>query len=80
MIKTTRTTTARELVIADAQAVMASLPEFNAQNAYIYFNQATRRHGFFFAPDDATAERYAQRCGLAEQSNWLIVAVVPRGE
>lgn len=66
-----------EQTITQAQAVMVSLPEFNAQNAYVYFNQATRRHGFYFAPDDATAEKYAQRCGLAEQSNWLIVAVVP---
>jgi hypothetical protein len=63
--------------VADAEAVIDRLPEFNRQHAYVYFNQATRRHGFYFAPDDATAEKYAQRCGLAEQSNWLIVAVVP---
>lgn len=66
-----------EQTITSAQEVMASLPEFFYQRAYVYLNQATRRHGFYFAPDDATAEDYARRCGLAEQTNWLIVAVVP---
>jgi hypothetical protein len=63
--------------VAEAEEIVDRLPEFSRQGAYVYYNQATRRHGFYFAPDDATAERYAQRCGLAEQTNWLIVAVVP---
>lgn len=63
--------------MAEAEEIIDRLPEFARNNAYVYYNQATRRHGFYFAPDDATAEKYAQRCGLAEQTNWLIVAVVP---
>jgi hypothetical protein len=63
--------------IKQAIEVINALPECNQLSAYVFFNQATKRHGFYFAPDDDSAEQYAQRCGLAEQTNWLIVAVVP---